>query len=108
MGKKVGRDFGPNDERRAGVRLGRSVPVDPSCRRSSTVSVAHSFHVHIDESGDGGMSNFRQIGSGGGASHWLAVGACVVRASRDLELVALLDRLVPPIHGKCEGKVAWA
>lgn len=39
------------------------------------------------------MSNFRQVGSGGGASHWLAVGACVVRASRDLELVTLRDRI---------------
>lgn len=55
--------------------------------------MAHSFHVYIDESGDDGMANFRQVGSGGGSSHWLAVGACVVRTSRDLELVALRDRV---------------
>ena len=36
--------------------------------------MAHSFHVYIDESGDDGMANFRQVGSGGGSSHWLAVG----------------------------------
>ena len=39
------------------------------------------------------MANFRQTGDGGGASNWLAVGACVVRASRDLELVALRDSI---------------
>jgi hypothetical protein len=55
--------------------------------------MAHSFHVYIDESGDDGLSNFREVGSGGGASNWLCVGACVVRASRDLELVALRDRI---------------
>lgn len=56
--------------------------------------MGHSFNVYIDESGDDGMSNFRQAGgSGGGASHWLAVGACIVRSSRDLELVSLRDRI---------------
>lgn len=55
--------------------------------------MTHSFHVYIDESGDDGMASFRQVGNGGGSSHWLAVGACIVRASRDLELVALRDRI---------------
>lgn len=55
--------------------------------------MSHSFNVYIDESGDDGMANFRQVGAGGGASHWLAVGACIVRASRDLELVALRDQI---------------
>ena len=53
----------------------------------------HSFHVYIDESGDDGMGKFRQPGSTGGASNWLIIGACVVRASRDLELVRLRDRI---------------
>lgn len=55
--------------------------------------MAHSFNVYIDESGDDGMAKFRGAGDGGGASNWLAVGACVVRSSRDLELVALRDRI---------------
>lgn len=55
--------------------------------------MSHSFNVYIDESGDDGMTKFRNAGDGGGASNWLAVGACVVRSSRDLELVALRDRI---------------
>lgn len=55
--------------------------------------MTHSFKVYIDESGDDGMSKFRRPGSGGGASNWLAVGACIVRASRDLELVSLRDQI---------------
>ena len=53
----------------------------------------HSFNVYIDESGDDGMAKFREAGSDGGSSHWLAIGACVVRSSRDLELVALRDAI---------------
>lgn len=55
--------------------------------------MAHSFNVYIDESGDDGMAKFRQAGSSGGSSHWLTIGACVVRASRDLELVKIRDRI---------------
>lgn len=55
--------------------------------------MSHSFNVYIDESGDDGMENFRQVGGGGGASQWLAIGACVVRTSRDLDLVELRDRI---------------
>lgn len=55
--------------------------------------MTHSFNVYIDESGDDGMAKFRKPGEGGGASSWLAVGACIVRASRDLELVSLRDRI---------------
>ena len=55
--------------------------------------MSHTFNVYIDESGDDGMVNFRKPGDSGGASNWLAVGACIVRSSRDLELVALRDRI---------------
>lgn len=39
------------------------------------------------------MKNFREPGKDGGASQWLVVGACIVRASRDLELVRLRDEI---------------
>lgn len=48
--------------------------------------MTHSFIVYIDESGDDGLMNFR-VPRKGGASHWLALGAVVWRASRDLEAV---------------------
>ena len=54
----------------------------------------HSFHIYIDESGDDGLAKFRVPRQpGGGSSHWLVIGACVVRASRDLELVAIRDQI---------------
>lgn len=53
----------------------------------------HSFNVYIDESGDDGMTSFRSRGSEGGASHWLVIGACVARASRDLEFVEIRDQI---------------
>lgn len=68
-------------------------PVDSFAFQESYALMSHSFHIYIDESGDDGMANFRQPGSGGGASHWLVIGACVVRASRDHELVALRDSI---------------
>jgi hypothetical protein len=55
--------------------------------------MAYSYRVYIDESGDDGIRHFRSPGSGGGASHWLIIGACVVRANRDLELVAARDQI---------------
>lgn len=55
--------------------------------------MTHSFNVYIDESGDDGIDKFRRRGSDGGSSLWLSVGACIVRANRDLELVALRDRI---------------
>jgi Protein of unknown function (DUF3800) len=55
--------------------------------------MAHSYTVYIDESGDDGLQNFRKPGAHGGASNWLVIGACLVRSSRDLELVSLRDRI---------------
>lgn len=66
--------------------------------------MTHSFNVYIDESGDDGLSNFRQPGAGGGASHWLAIGACIVRSSRDLELVALRDKIKNECRPKTKGR----
>lgn len=64
--------------------------------------MVHTFNVYIDESGDDGMMNFRGPGGGGGASNWLTVGACIVRSSRDLELVALRDRIKEECRPKSE------
>jgi Protein of unknown function (DUF3800) len=55
--------------------------------------MSHSFTIYIDESGDDGLRNFRRPGEHGGSSNWLIIGACFVRSSRDLELVALRDRI---------------
>lgn len=55
--------------------------------------MAHSFTIYIDESGDDGLQKFRKPGEHGGASNWLVIGACLVRTSRDLELVALRDQI---------------
>lgn len=49
--------------------------------------MSHSFIAYIDESGDDGLQNFRAPGATGGASRWLVISACVVRLSRDLEMV---------------------
>lgn len=66
--------------------------------------MAHSFNVYIDESGDDGLSKFREPGGGGGASHWLVIGACIVRTSRDLELVALRDEIKSECRPNTKGR----
>jgi Protein of unknown function (DUF3800) len=50
--------------------------------------MSHTFIAYIDESGDDGLSGrYREPGKGGGASHWLGIGAVVWRVSRDLDAV---------------------
>ena len=50
--------------------------------------MSHTFVAYIDESGDDGLTGkFREPGKGGGASHWLGIGAVVWRVSRDLDAV---------------------
>ncbi len=66
--------------------------------------MTYSYKVYIDESGDDGIANFRQPGSGGGASHWLVIGACIVRANRDLELVAARDKIKEECKPKTKGR----
>jgi hypothetical protein len=56
--------------------------------------MAHSFIAYIDESGDDGLpGHFRQPGTGGGASHWLTIGATVWRLSRDLDAVGWANEI---------------
>lgn len=66
--------------------------------------MSHSFNIYIDESGDDGMAKFRAPGSGGGSSHWLVIGACIVRTSRDLELVALRDNIKNECRPNAKGR----
>lgn len=66
--------------------------------------MSHSYIAYIDESGDDGLKRFRQPGRDGGSSNWLVLGACVVRASRDLELVALRDQIKLECAVKTNGK----
>lgn len=53
----------------------------------------HSYVAYIDESGDDGLAKFRQLGVDGGASIWLFITACIIRASRDLEAVRWRDEI---------------
>lgn len=62
--------------------------------------MSHSFVAYIDESGDDGIGKFRQPGAEGGASVWLIISACIVRASRDLEAVAWRDEIVTKMGGQ--------
>ncbi|MGY6661265.1 MAG: DUF3800 domain-containing protein [Glycocaulis sp.] len=55
--------------------------------------MTHSFHAFIDESGDDGLSNFREPYRGGGSSKWLVIGAMVIRARHDLETVSWRDQI---------------
>lgn len=56
--------------------------------------MSHSYIAYIDESGDDGLDKFREPGAEGGASVWLAVTACIKRASIDLEAVGWRDEIV--------------
>ncbi|WP_375143773.1 DUF3800 domain-containing protein [Acuticoccus sp. MNP-M23] len=53
--------------------------------------MSHSYLAYIDESGDDGLSDFRTPGQRGGASRWLVISACVIRASRSLDAVGWRD-----------------
>ena len=53
----------------------------------------HSFLCYIDESGDEGFGNYRQPFAQGGASRWLIIGGCLIRASRSLEVVRWRDEI---------------
>ena len=66
--------------------------------------MAHSFNVYIDESGDDGLRKFRVPGGNGGASHWLVIGACIVRSSRDLELVGVRDQVKKECKPNSKGR----
>lgn len=62
--------------------------------------MSHSFCAYIDESGDDGMKDFRQIGKDGGASHWLVISALVVRKSLELECVSWRNEILERVQTK--------
>lgn len=53
----------------------------------------HSFIAFIDESGDDGLSKFREPGGNGGASSWLVISACVFRKTNSLEAIRWRDEI---------------
>jgi hypothetical protein len=57
------------------------------------VSMTHSFVAYIDESGDDGLQNFREVGSRGGASSWLVISACVFRQTHTIDAVSWRDEI---------------
>lgn len=62
--------------------------------------MAHSFVAYIDESGDDGLQNFREIGRQGGASNWLIISACVFRQTHTLDAVSWRDEISSAIPDK--------
>ncbi|MCP1337454.1 DUF3800 domain-containing protein [Futiania mangrovi] len=56
-------------------------------------SFMHSFIAFIDESGDDGLRNFRRPGVAGGASTFLTICACLIRATNDVETVQWRDEI---------------
>lgn len=55
--------------------------------------MTHSYVAFIDESGDDGLSKFREPGGHGGASSWLVLSVCVFRAAYELEAVRWRDEI---------------
>lgn len=64
----------------------------------------HSFVAYIDESGDDGLSKFRGGSQGGGASNFLAICACLLRMSNDLEAVQWRDEIRTGSGRSAKGK----
>ena len=64
----------------------------------------HSFIAYIDESGDDGLGKFRQLGDGGGASQFLTICACILRATNDLESVVWRDEIRDGTGKKTKGR----
>ena len=62
--------------------------------------MSHSYIAYVDESGDDGLDKFREPGADGGASVWLAITACIIRASRDLGAVGWRDEIASNLPNK--------
>ena len=58
----------------------------------------HEFVAYIDESGDDGLSKFRQPRALGGSSNWLVLGCCIVRRVNDLSLVSHRDAILHALN----------
>lgn len=56
-------------------------------------TMTHSYVAFIDESGDDGLSKFREPGGTGGASSWLVLSACLFRKIHSLDAVAWRDEI---------------
>lgn len=56
--------------------------------------MGHSFIAYIDESGDDGFGNYREIGGRGGSSRWLGITAFLIRTSREFETVSWRDEIL--------------
>lgn len=69
--------------------------------------MTHSFLAVIDESGDDGIGKFRDTGRGG-ASKWLVISACLMRASNDLETVRWRDEIVALMPDKKSRQLHFA
>lgn len=66
--------------------------------------MTHSFIAYIDESGDDGLKSFREPGQQGGASKWLCICACIIRASIRLETVRWRDEIKGTTGKKTKGR----
>ena len=62
--------------------------------------MSHSYIAYIDESGDDGLDKFRERGAEGGASVWLTITACIIRASRELGVVSWRDEIASNLPNK--------
>ncbi len=64
----------------------------------------HSYIAYIDESGDDGLKNFREPGQQGGASKWLCICACIIRATNRLQTVRWRDEIKNITRKKNKGR----
>lgn len=53
----------------------------------------YSYVAYIDESGDDGLKNFKELGKQGGSTHWLVISCHVAKYTHDLEFVRWRDKI---------------
>lgn len=64
----------------------------------------HSYIAYIDESGDDGLGKFRKPMADGGSSQILAICACIMRASHDIDTVSWRDEIKLGTQSKTKGR----